>query len=272
MLSSPVPEPADFYAREYVTFGQVHERALRLAGWLREHGVVQGSRVSVGGANSTGWVVAFTAVHLLGAVPVFLNSTLVIDAQVHCLTKTKPQFSLIDAQLAQVLAPRADELKAKGVGPLLCWSSVAHLDPVTRKHVADMSDPRPSARSVRDVVDGTCIHNLGPESDGIIFFTSGTTSMPKAVLSTQRSALHSVLSAQISSVREFLRHGKNFSDLPEQGPVPTLLAIPMFHVTGCLSWLLRFFRTGSKAVFMRKWNVGDAIKLIQDENIKIVGG
>jgi len=76
MLSSPIPEPADYYAREHVTFDQVHDKSLRLAAWLRENGVRQGGRVVVGGANSTGWVVAFTAIHLLGAVPVFLNSTL----------------------------------------------------------------------------------------------------------------------------------------------------------------------------------------------------
>jgi len=61
-------------------------------------------------------------------------------------------------------------------------------------------------------------------------------------------------------------------DIKEGPPSAILLAIPMFHVTGCLSWLLRFFRTGSKAVFMRRWNVADAIKLIQDEDIKIIGG
>lgn len=76
MLSSPLPEPADFYDREYFTFGQVHDKAIRLAAWLRENGVQQGSRVAVGGANSTGWVVSFVAILILGAVPVLLNSTL----------------------------------------------------------------------------------------------------------------------------------------------------------------------------------------------------
>lgn len=54
MLSSPVPEPCDFYAREYVTFAQAYQQALQLAGALREQGVGVEDRVAVGGLNSTG--------------------------------------------------------------------------------------------------------------------------------------------------------------------------------------------------------------------------
>jgi len=75
-LSAPLPEPAAYDDRENVTFAQVYERALDFAAWLRSVGVKQGSRVALGGLNSIGWVVAFTALHLLGAVPVLLNSTL----------------------------------------------------------------------------------------------------------------------------------------------------------------------------------------------------
>lgn len=96
-----------------------------------------------------------------------------MDSQVHCLAKTKPSFVFVDSQLAQMLAPRAAELKAKGVGPLYCWSGVSHLDAVTRQNVRELGDPNPSPRLVQEVIDGAGIHNLGPESDGIIFFTSG---------------------------------------------------------------------------------------------------
>lgn len=51
-----------------------------------------------------------------------------------------------------------------------------------------------------------------------------------------------------------------------------LLAIPMFHVTGCLSWLIRGFNTGTKLVFMDRWNVAKAAQLIVDEKVNMVGG
>lgn len=76
MISAPVPEPADFYAREVLTYGQVFDHAVQLAGWLREQGVGLGTRVGIGGLNCTAWMESFVAIHLLGAVPVLLNSTM----------------------------------------------------------------------------------------------------------------------------------------------------------------------------------------------------
>lgn len=56
VVSSPVPMPAEFYAREELTFQQVYDRALVLAGILREHGVGFGDKVALGGNNSAEWV------------------------------------------------------------------------------------------------------------------------------------------------------------------------------------------------------------------------
>lgn len=53
-LSSPLPMPCDFYARERLTYKQVFERALEYAAWMRSQGVVVGDRVAIGGRNSTG--------------------------------------------------------------------------------------------------------------------------------------------------------------------------------------------------------------------------
>lgn len=76
IVNEPVPEPADYDARQEVTYGQMLDNSYRLAAWLRERGVGQGDRVAVGGHNSSMWLTAFVAVNFLGAVPVCLNSTL----------------------------------------------------------------------------------------------------------------------------------------------------------------------------------------------------
>lgn len=63
-------------------------------------------------------------------------------------------------------------------------------------------------------------------------------------------------------------------------PLPTaqepqkivLLAIPLFHVTGCLSWLLRAFYGGSKLVMLRKWDTRDAVRAIGTEGVTVIGG
>lgn len=156
---------------------------------------------------------------------------------------------------------------------MYCWSSIKHLPTLVKKGVKELGKLNPPPGLVRDVENGADLGNLGPDSDGVIFFTSGTTSMPKAVLSTQEGAIHSVVSVGVGPARALLRKGGDLSQLvpsPKQSTI--LLAVPLFHVVGCLSWLTRSLNTGAKVVFMRKWNVDDAIDLIKSENINIIGG
>lgn len=75
-INEPVPEPAAPDDRREVTYGQLLENAYALAAWLRERGIRASDKVAVGGHNSSGWVTSFLACHLIGAVPVLLNSTL----------------------------------------------------------------------------------------------------------------------------------------------------------------------------------------------------
>jgi len=76
-IDEPVPDPgADWDARRELTYGRMLENGYALGAWMREHGVRAGDKVAVGGHNSAGWVTSFVACHLIGAVPVLLNSTL----------------------------------------------------------------------------------------------------------------------------------------------------------------------------------------------------
>lgn len=60
------------------------------------------------------------------------------------------------------------------------------------------------AQVVQGILAGEGLSNLGHDSDGMIFFTSGTTSMPKAVLSTQLAGLHNVVSSGYSKWHQFI--------------------------------------------------------------------
>lgn len=80
---------------------------------------------------------------------------------------------LVDVGMAAQLGNLADELKAKDVGPVYCWSSVAHLPQNVRATVGEIGDAKTSPQAVKDVIDGVGVEELGPDSDGIIFFTSG---------------------------------------------------------------------------------------------------
>jgi acyl-CoA synthetase (AMP-forming)/AMP-acid ligase II len=74
--------------------------------------------------------------------------------------------------------------------------------------------------------------------------------------------------------RVALRNGVSPPPLPRPtDPQKTvLLSIPLFHVTGCLSWLMRAFFAGSKMVYLRRWSGDDAVRLILQEKVTVIGG
>lgn len=77
IVNEPDPSPGAAYDdRREISYGKMLDDAYELAGWMRERGVKAVDKVAIGGINSIGWVTAYVAINLLGAVPVCLNSTL----------------------------------------------------------------------------------------------------------------------------------------------------------------------------------------------------
>ncbi|WOO76932.1 3-[(3aS,4S,7aS)-7a-methyl-1,5-dioxo-octahydro-1H-inden-4-yl]propanoyl:CoA ligase [Vanrija pseudolonga] len=272
-ISSPLAPPAPQTARETVTYGEVHRRAVRLAAWLKGQGVGLGTRVAVGGSNSIEWVVAFLAVHLLGGVPVLLNGTLTSKPQIHCLQIAQPKITLVDEHVASIIGVHKAEMKRRGITNLYCWSSTDHLPRKAR--LPELGEINPDPKLIEAVERGEGLEGLGPESDATIFFTSGTTGLPKGVLSTQRASMHSVLTNFTPTLRDGLRQGGDLRTmLTTPYPVtPTMLiSIPFFHVTGCLGWLVRAIGSGFKLVFMRRWSTRVVLDLIKAEKVNVIGG
>src|SRR5207302_10551139 len=59
---------------ESLTYGELWERASRVAGGLEEHGVGRGDRVAIRLSNGVDWVLAFFGAQLAGAVVVPVNT------------------------------------------------------------------------------------------------------------------------------------------------------------------------------------------------------
>ncbi|CAK9782582.1 unnamed protein product [Cutaneotrichosporon oleaginosum] len=272
LLNTPIAAPEPFEARESVTFGEAYERAATIAALLRERGIGVGDRVAVGGVNSTGWVVSCLGVQLLGAVPVLLNNGLVGESQVHCLKLTSPKFVLVDDKLAAQIGTE----KIEGVGPVWCWGPTGHLSAEVQEAVTEISSMQARPQLVASVKAGEGLENLGPDSDSIVFFTSGTTSLPKGVLVTQHQALHIIHSSTYQNARTTLRLGAPVSEaLKAYDPKPdgvAMLSIPLFHVQGTLTWLMVALHNGSKLVFLRHWSVPTAVKLMVEHRVGRIGG
>jgi acyl-CoA synthetase (AMP-forming)/AMP-acid ligase II len=55
-------------------------------------------------------------------------------------------------------------------------------------------------------------------------------------------------------------------------PGVNLIAVPFFHVTGCLSILLKMISDGGQLVLMRRWNVDEAVRLMVENKVTVIGG
>ncbi|KAK0467502.1 hypothetical protein IW261DRAFT_1612980 [Armillaria novae-zelandiae] len=116
---------------------------------------------------------------------------------------------------------------------------------------------------------------ISPEDNAAIMFTSGTTGLPKGVLSTQRQFLTNTLNTIVGGMRALLRRGGNLPNpaTPTNGPQKgALIAVPLFHVTGTTSYTMLATMSGMKIILMTKWIPEEAARLIREENVCVAGG
>jgi long-chain acyl-CoA synthetase len=112
--------------------------------------------------------------------------------------------------------------------------------------------------------------DVAPEAEATIFYTSGSTGYPKGVAASHRSIISALLSWELD-----VRAGALMAGIEDTLPVAepaTLLAIPLFHVTGSHAAHLQSYRAQRKLVCRYKWDPEIAAELIEQERITSLVG
>ncbi|GJN88100.1 hypothetical protein Rhopal_001056-T1 [Rhodotorula paludigena] len=251
------------YEDERLTYSETHERVLHLASLLHARGVKKGDRVALALRNTPEWIVAWWACHLLGAISVAVNAWLSPEAFFHCLSITEPAAILVDEERQQVLRSRVAELHKLGCRTLLVTrtsTAVAGFEPLS----AALAAHAPSA--LPDIA-------IGPEDLACIFFTSGTTSLPKGVNSTQRQWMSNRWNTATGKARMILRRGEDLPKPdPNAEPPSVLLTVPLFHVIGNQSFLALMTAMGGSVILMHKFTPARAASLLLSEGCTMTGG
>ena len=267
---------APFEARTYLvhegeraTFDAHRRAVLKLASRLTADGVKKGDRIAIIMRNLPEWSVAFWAASLVGAIVTPLNAW---------WTGPELEYGLSDsgASVVVVDTERWERIR----------EHVAACRSLERVYVSragdDVIDPR--VDRLENVI-GTPAEwaklpagempnvALAADNDVTIFYTSGTTGKPKGAVISHRNIISNVFNAASAQARSYLRRG-------EMPPMPdasapqkaTLISVPFFHATGCFAVLVPAFLAGMKLVMQRRWNVEQALELIQRERITSAGG
>jgi long-chain acyl-CoA synthetase len=113
---------------------------------------------------------------------------------------------------------------------------------------------------------------IDPDDDATIFYTSGTTGVPKGAVGTHRNICTITANGEYAVQRGAALAGHalpHFTQRPQQA---RLLSVPLFHVTGCHASMVGSTWSGSKMVMMYKWDPERALQLIEREKLTSFGG
>ncbi|KAI5824342.1 acetyl-CoA synthetase-like protein [Schizophyllum commune Tattone D] len=244
-----------------ITYEETHIQAVRLATALkRAYGVSKGDRVAIVSRNCIEYMYAFWACHMLGAVAVLVNAWLPVKPLSYCISHTQCRVVICDPERSAVIQPVVDDLAASSVAGFLVFGDTVDVNAQWAGMQSYSSMVQRFSKEIDEAIlaDGHDYLDVDvqPEDTCAVMFTSGTTGMPKGVLSTQRQYLTNVLNVLVGSRRAALRRGEDITssltcNLPQKG---ALVAVPLFHVTGTTSYSMMATMTGMKIVLMRKWD------------------
>lgn len=248
------------YQAERFTFAETLDLALRLARVLLEqYGIEAGDRVAICARNSPEWCIAYMAITTMGAIAVPMNSWWKSPELKFGLQDSGSKLLFADSARLALVQPFLNELDLQ----------VVLIKP-------EQESPFPEfyelARSVEPLsLEELNALNVLPDDRASIMYTSGSTGMPKGVLSTHRNIISALYTWKfVKEITEILR-----PELVEEDPKypPALLAnVPLFHVTGSHAQFLASFLYLRKYVMMYKWDSEAALKLIEEERISVFHG
>jgi long-chain acyl-CoA synthetase len=240
------------YRDERWTFAQAWADAARIGHVLvADCGVRPGDRVAISMRNYPEWILAFTAITSIGAIAVAMNAHWQADEMDYGLRDSGAKVLLADAERLERLARCAP---------------IAGLEVLAVRTGA----PPAGARSLAALVDAAGDPpmppaSIDPDDAATILYTSGSTGHPKGVVSTHRNVLSSLLSWELDRAIGERVTGVVASLAPGQDG--TLLAVPLFHVTGLAASLLASYRSQRRVACLYKWDPEVAAALIERERL-----
>ncbi len=235
------------------TYAGAVRAADAVASALLSQGLRPGDRVALLMRNRAEWPVCFLGAMRAGGIVVPINGWALPGEIKAMLADCGARYLFSDR--ADITVPAAVEMVLAIDGPGGESLDALLGAPATWADLADRTHDLPAA---------------SPDALAAIFFTSGTTSRPKGATITHRALTATIKNSEFNAERMRIRFGGS-PGLPSAPPV-ALFPIPLFHVTGAIPGLIATSAVGAKLILMKKWDVVDALRLIERERVTVLGG
>ena len=232
-----------YYYRREISWNVFNEKANRFANLLLSRGVGKGKKVAILMMNCLEWLPIYFGVLKTGAVVVPLNFRYAASEIEYCLGLAEVDVLVFGAEFIG----RVEEIAEKICERRLLLYAGSGLCPTFADDYTELTANCSSASPDVPLTD---------DDDAAIYFSSGTTGFPKAILHKHRSLMHACIVEQ-------KHHGQTRDDV--------FLCIPPLYHTGAKMHWFGSFLVGGKAVILKGTKPEYIFETVSKERCTIVG-
>jgi len=234
------PNPVSHYRRE-ITWNVFQEKANRFANLLISRGVKKGDKVAILLMNCLEWLPIYFGILKTGALAVPLNFRYSSDEIEYCVNLAEVDVLVFGPEFIGRVEEIADRISE-------------------RRLLFFVGDNCPSFAESYNELTANCSSQspqveLSDQDDAAIYFSSGTTGFPKAILHNHESLMHSCRVEQA-------HHGQTKDDV--------FLCIPPLYHTGAKMHWFGSLLVGAKSVLLRGTQPEAILSAVSQEKCTIV--
>ncbi|WP_180954612.1 class I adenylate-forming enzyme family protein [Bacillus sp. V5-8f] len=224
---------------QQITYKALKAKVNQIAWQLKNtYGIKKGDRVAFLLMNGIPFVAGVYAALQIGAVAVPLNTKLKATELEYMLTNSGAKILIANKEWWPNVEP------------------VRNAIPTEKIFITDEQTPDrtlPFSRLIQGHPGEIEEEQLDEHDSAFIMYTSGTTGKPKGALITHFNMIHTAMNYE---------HCYNLSSDDS-----TVIAVPVFHITGLAAQLITFIYLGGKIVLMPMFNPKKFLEILQNEHI-----
>jgi len=228
--------------RKEMTWKEFNERSNRCADMLASRGIGKGNKVAILLMNCLEWLPIYFGILKSGALAVPMNYRYTADEIAYCAGLAEVDMLIFGKEFIERVAAVRDEMKS--VRELFYAGEEEGPDFAT-DYEAEIAKFEPVEPDV----------TLTDEDDAAIYFSSGTTGFPKAILHNHKSLMH-------AAIVENKHHSQTKDDI--------FLCIPPLYHTGAKMHWFGSFLVGAKSVLLRGVKPEWIIRTASEEKCSII--
>lgn len=224
---------------ERITYGKLNRRANNMAYALRtRYGIKKGDRVAILLTNCIPFVISLYAVAQLGAICVPLNTRLKSSELEFMINNSGSSLLVLNDNWWVNIEPIKNSIGCCREF-FVAGQEIAGTKPFTE--LIDSDAPEVVTEQIEE-------HDAA-----LIMYTSGTTGLPKGAVNTNFNVIHTMISY------------KRIYDLTSDDR--TVIAVPLFHVTGLYAQLLTYINLGCTIALLPMYKTDEMLRVLEEERI-----